>query len=99
MLVVIMYFRSNYRIFSKMILLHSRSRQLSFDFPYQYMSVLTISFKYYTTKYLCTYLSSFLYASHLFFENYANIIMLHVGPAPLLYPWFPAEITNFIINY
>ena len=34
-----------------------------------------------------------------FFDNYANIIMLHVGPASLLYPWFPVEITNFIINY
>ena len=66
MLVVLIYFHSNHRIFSKMVILHSWSRQLSFDFSYQYMSVFIITFFYYITTYLYTYLSSFLYASNLF---------------------------------
>ena len=51
------------------------------------MSVLIIPFLYYITSYLYIYLSSFLYASNLFLIiMLTSIIMLHVGPAPLLYP-------------
>ena len=49
-----------------MTLLPSWSRQLSFDFAYQYMSVFFILFQYYITTYLYTDLRSFLYASNLF---------------------------------
>ena len=87
MSVVIMYFHSNHRIFTKMVLLHSWSRHLSFYLTYQYMSVLIMPFLYYITTYLYIYLSSFLYASNLFLIiMLTSIIMLHVGPAPLLYP-------------
>ena len=87
MSVVIMYFHSNHRIFTKMVLLHSWSRHLSFYLTYQYMSVLIIPFLYYITTYLYIYLSSFLYASNLLLIIIlTSIIMLHVGPAPLLYP-------------
>jgi len=51
------------------------------------MSVLIIPFLYYITTYLYIYLSSFLYASNLLLIiMLTSIIMLHVGPAPLLYP-------------